>query len=83
MAKPRRVKINGDWYEANEWMSKLEFFKYGSPAKYTAQEPFVHMSNFYYVYDSSGNKIGEFNTDNRTYSGCVNGFEMWTGLIGW
>jgi len=75
MAKPRRVKIGSEWYDVNSGICRIELIKYGSPASYYIEEPFAHMSNFYYVYTSSGSKVGEFNIDNRTYSGCVSDFE--------
>jgi len=75
MAKPRRVKIKDQWYDVSEWLGSLELHVYASPIYYKANEPFAHISNFYYVYDSNGNKVGEFHIDNRTCSGYVTDFE--------
>lgn len=73
---PRRVEINGYWYDAREgWAGTLEFYAFEKP-KYTAKEPFMHITNLFYVYDSNGNKVGEFHTDHRDYSGCVTGLEV-------
>ena len=74
--KPKRVKIDGQWYDASEWMGSLELRSFGSPTKYKASEPYVHISNLYFVYDSNGSKIGEFSIDNRSYSGRVTDFEV-------
>jgi len=74
--KPRRVQISGEWYDASESMSGLELFKYGSPNIYKTNEPFAHISDLYYVYNSSGSKIGEFDINNRTCSGSVTDFEV-------
>jgi hypothetical protein len=69
---PRRVQINGEWREVRPGMfSGFDLFAYGSPITYTASEPFAHITGLYYVYDSNRNKVGEFNTQHRTYSGCV------------
>ncbi len=76
---PRRVQINGEWYDVSEWMGGLDLVRYASPIKFTAREPFVHMTNFFYVYDAGGSKVGEFQTHEqscyRSYSGCVTGLE--------
>jgi hypothetical protein len=77
MAKPKRVQVSGKWYDVREgWAGKLELSEYMSPLKYTANEPYAHISNLYFVYDTGGSKVGEFNTENRSYSGSVTGFEM-------
>jgi hypothetical protein len=77
MVKPKRVKIKGQWYDTGEGLDgSLEFRAYGSPIYYKAREPFVHISNFYHLYDSSGNKVGEFDIDNRTCSGYVTDVEI-------
>jgi len=47
-----------------------------SPIKYTAKEPYIHINNFYFVYDNNGSKVGEFDIANRTTSGSVTDFEM-------
>jgi len=75
MSKPRRVQINGEWYDVSEWMSGLQLSKFGSPNIYKASEPFAHITGLYHVYNSSGSKIGEFSLDNRTCSGCVTDFD--------
>jgi hypothetical protein len=73
---PRRVKISGQWYDVSEgWSGKLELRAFDSNS-YTAETPFAHITNLYYVYDSGGSKVGELDTDNGTYSGCVSGFEV-------
>jgi len=76
MASPRRIKINDQWYDTSEWAASLELHAYGSPIIYKASEPYAHVSNLYYVYDSNGSKVGELNTENNTYSGCVTDFEV-------
>ena len=73
---PKRVQINGQWFDANGWMGALELTAFGSPIRYKASEPFVHISSLYHVYDANGNKVGEFNTEHRTCSGCVTSFEV-------
>jgi len=74
---PRRVEIRGKWYDVREgWAGKLELHEYMKAPEYTADEPFMHITNLFYVYDSSGSKVGEFHTDNRNYSGAVTGFEL-------
>jgi hypothetical protein len=72
---PKRVKIGSEWYDVNSGIGRLELIKYGSPISYSIQEPFAHITNLYYVYNSSGSQVGEFHIDNRTYSGCVSDFE--------
>jgi len=71
----KRVKINGDWYDANGWMGATDLTKYGSPTKYTTKEPFAHITGLYHVFDANNNKVGEFHIGNRTYSGRVTDFE--------
>jgi hypothetical protein len=74
---PRRVEINNKWYDVREgWAGKLELCEYMKSPEYTANEPYVHITNLFFVYDSGGNKVGELHTDNRNYSGIVTGFEM-------
>jgi len=75
MASPRRIKIHDQWYDTSEWAGSLELHAYGSPIRYKASEPYAHVSNLYYVYDSDGSKVGEFDINNNTYSGCVTDFE--------
>ena len=74
---PRRVEIKGKWYDVCEgWAGKLELYEYMKSPEYTADEPFAHVQNLYYVYDSSGNKVGEFHTENKSHSGGVSNYEM-------
>ena len=74
---PKRVEIYGKWYDVREgWAGKLELFEYMKSPEYTANEPFMHINNHFHVYNTSGSKVGEFHTDNRSYSGCVTNFEM-------
>jgi len=73
---PRRVEINNQWHDVREgWAGKLELVSYSGTTAYTADEPYAHINNLFFVYSGSS-KVGEFNTDNRTWSGIVNGFEM-------
>jgi hypothetical protein len=71
-----RVKINGDWFDAKEWMGALELTKFGSPIKYTAKEPFAHISGLYHIFDKDGNKVGEIDSRNSSYSGCVDDYDV-------
>jgi hypothetical protein len=76
MSVPRRVQINGEWREVRSgWSGGLDLYAYGSPISYTAREPYAHVNGLYFVYDSSGNKVGEFHIGNRSYSGYVTGFD--------
>ena len=73
---PRRVEINGQWYDVREgWAGAFELTAWGSSAKYTAKEPYMHVDNLYWVYDSGGSKVGEFHTTNGDKSGCVTDFQ--------
>jgi len=73
---PRRVEIYGQWYDVREgWAGTFELSAWGSPTKYTAKEPYMHIDNLFWVYDSNGNKVGEFHTTTRTYGGCVTDFQ--------
>ena len=75
--KPRRVKVDGNWCDVSSgWSGSLELRAWMSPTSYTARIAFAHINNLYYVYDSSGSHIGEFNTEQRTYSGRVTGVEV-------
>jgi len=74
--KPRRVKIGWQWYDVHDgWAGKLELRAFDSPS-YTAEAPYVHMDNLFFVKDSSGCKVGEIDTHNRSCSGAVESFEM-------
>ena len=77
---PKRVKIDGNWLDVREgWAGTLEMSAYMTE-KYTAREPYVHISDLYFVYDANGSKVGEFNTRDPitvySYSGRVTGFDM-------
>ena len=76
--KPKRVQINNKWYDVGDgWAGSLELSTWMcTPAEMLkAKEPFIHMNNFWHVFDSQGNKVGEFDMDNRTYSGCITAIE--------
>ena len=74
---PRRVEINRVWYDVREgWAGKLELHQYMKAHEFTASEPYAHVSNFYFVYNSSGNKVGEFHTKNGSLSGVVNSIQL-------
>jgi len=74
---PKRVEIRNKWYDIREgWAGKLELHEYMKHSEYTANEPYAHITNLFFVYDSSGSKVGEFHTENKTYSGVVTSFEM-------
>ena len=74
---PKRVEIRGKWYDVREgWAGKLELYEYMKYPEYTANEPYVHINNLFFVYNSSGSKVGEFHTDNKTKSGLVTNFEL-------
>ena len=74
---PRRVEINNKWYDVREgWAGKLELHEYMKHPEYTADEPYAHINNLFFVYNASGSKVGEFHTENGSYSGVVNGFDL-------
>ena len=74
---PRRVQVGGTWFDIREgWAGKLELHEYMKYPQYTASEPYVHIPNLFYVYDTDGRQVGEFHTVNMNYSGMVNGFEL-------
>lgn len=76
MKIPKRVQVGGTWYDVREsWAGKLELHEYMKSPEYTASEAFL-TNNLFSVYDTCGNKVGEFHTDNRTCSGRVNDFEL-------
>ena len=57
---PKRVEVRGKWYDVRGgYAGKLEFFEYMKSPEFTADEPFAHMRNFYYVYDGSGTKVAK------------------------
>jgi len=74
---PKRVKIRDRWYDVREgWAGKLELYEYMKAPEYTADEPYMHINNLFFVYDASGSKVGEFHTENIACAGSVNHFEM-------
>ena len=74
---PKRVRIRDKWYDVREgWAGKLELHEYMKAPEYTANEPYMHITNLFFVHDSGGSKVGEFHIDNRTYSGAVTDFEV-------
>ena len=74
---PRRVEIKGIWYDVREgWAGKLGLYEYMKSPEYTADEPYAHINNLFFVYNNSGSKVGELHTENNSYSGVVTGFEM-------
>ena len=57
------VQINGDWYSVNQgWAGGLDLNKSMCSEKFTARQPYVHISNLYFVYDANGNKGTSINT---------------------
>jgi len=74
---PKRVEIKNKWYDVREgWAGKLEIYEYMKSPEYTANEPYAHINNLYFVYDSGGSKVGEIHTENRTFSGVVTDFNI-------
>ena len=74
---PRRVEIKNKWFDVRSgWAGKLELHEYMKHPEFTADEPFMHITNLFFVYDSGGSKVGEFHTDNKTHSGAVTNFEI-------
>jgi len=74
---PRRIKVNGEWYDARQGWCQLELTNgLTATTKYTAKTEYAHLSNLYFVYNDCGNKVGEFDINNRAYSGSVSDFEM-------
>jgi len=49
--------------------------------EFTADEPFTHINNLYYVYNSSGSKVGEIYTKNRSCSGDVSNYEACVAIV--
>jgi len=73
---PRRVEIHGEWYDVRQgWADSFELSAWGTTTKYTTREPFMHIDNLYYVYDSSNNQVGSFHTVNGDKNGCVTDFQ--------
>jgi hypothetical protein len=74
---PKRVKIYDKWYDVSDmWPGRLDLNVWMTNPEYFAREPYAHMNDFYFVYDTKDNKVGEFHIINNTYSGCVTGFEI-------
>jgi len=74
---PKRIRINEKWYDVHEgWAGTLNLSEWMNLTKYTAREPYIHINNFYFIYDTNGNKVGELDIANRSYSGSVRDFEM-------
>ncbi|MDR2575653.1 MAG: hypothetical protein LBC52_04330 [Treponema sp.] len=77
---PTKVRIDGKWYNAREgWAGKLELLDSGKvvpTVEFTANEPYTHISNYYFVSDSDGNKVGEIDIKNNKCTGRVNSFEI-------
>ena len=73
---PKRVQVGNTWYDVRAgWAGTLELYEYARHPAYTAEEPFAHVSNLFYVYDINKNKVGEFHTVNQVVGGMVNAFE--------
>ena len=73
---PKRVEINNHWYDVRDgWAGTFELCDWNI-TKFTAKEPYIHIDNLYFVYDMSGNKVGEFHTEHRSLKGCVTDFEI-------
>ena len=75
---PKRVRIRGNWYDIRSgWAGKLELYRYMEATAYTADEPYAHIDNLFFVYDTSGKKVGEFHTVNgrMSYTGDVEDVE--------
>lgn len=76
---PKKVRINNIWYDVRSgWAEKLELHEYMKAPTYTANEPFAHINNLYYVYDFDGSKVGEFHSDSGriSFKGIVDDIEM-------
>jgi len=74
---PTRVEINRKWYDVREgWAGKLELHEYMKYPEYIAREPYIHIPNLFFVFDTNGSKVGEFHTANMTRSGIVNDFKL-------
>ena len=77
LKKPKRVRIADLWFDVSDgWAGALDLGRFMSPIKYKAKEAYAHIWNLFYVYDSSGNKVGEFNTEHKTVSGLVTDLEV-------
>jgi len=75
MGAPKRVQINGIWYTVRKPFNTWELYAGADYPQYTMNEPYIHIRDFYWIYNSNGTQVGEIHTVNRTYSGCVQAFE--------
>jgi hypothetical protein len=74
---PKRIEVSSKWFDVREgWAGTLELFEYGKYPQYTAKEAYMHINNLFFVYDTNGSKVGEFDTNNRSCSGCVTNYKM-------
>ena len=80
---PTKIKIDGKWYNARQgfgstvgMLNLSDSGKIAQITEFTAKEPYIHISNFYFVYDINGSKVGEIDIRNRRCSGRVNDFEI-------
>ena len=76
---PSRVKIDDKWYDVSEGWAGTFKLRWGSGSdirEYTAKEPFAHMNDFYHVFDSNENNIGQIDIKNRSYSGLITDIEL-------
>ena len=74
---PKRIEIRGKWYDVREgWAGKLELYEYMKHPEYTADEPYMHINNLFFLYNSSGSKVGEFHTENGSCGGIVDSFSL-------
>lgn len=65
---PKRLRIYKKWYDVHEgWADTLNLSEWMNSAKFTAREPYININDFYFVYDTSGIKVGEFEIPNRSY----------------
>jgi len=74
---PRKIKIDDKWYDVSSgWSGTLNMSTFNGPLEYTASEPYAHMSNFYFVYNTNGSQVGGFDANNGSTSGSVSSIEM-------
>jgi len=74
---PKKIRIQEKWYDVQEgWAGTLNLVEWMNPVKFTAREPYIHINDFYFVYDMNGNKVSEFDIPNKTYKGFVKDFTM-------
>ena len=71
------VTINGKTYYAHESLTGgYNLSTFGGPHEFTARIAYAHIDDLYFVYDSNGNKVGEFNTGYGRCSGAVTSIQM-------